>query len=908
MAVAGSLTYDTSINKKGFENDLKSMSTSTVAFGNIIANVFSKISNVISSSMDKAVSRFDTLNNFPKVMTNLGISAKDSSETIELLSDKLTGIPTTLDDAALAVQRFTSKNGDIKKSAKIFLAVNDAILAGGASTEIQASALEQLSQSYAKGKMDMVEWRSIQTAMPAQLKQVANAMGMSTDALGELIRNSDTGQETMDKFIETIIKLDKEGINGLPNFAKQARNATGGIQTSFTNMKTRIVKGVTDLIDSVDKLLKKENLGGIAGVIETIGIKSKTALEYVGKKLPSIYNQVKKLSPVIKIATATMISFKLAMSISKSIDNTRKAMTLLNKTMMANPYVALATGLTAVGVALYQLGKYSKGANDAEIDRIDTTQKHIETQKKLKEATQQNINNGMQEINHYKALQMELSQLVDENGNVKSGYEARAQFIATTLNNALGSEITITNGVIKNYETLSEKIDKLIAKKKAKIILDAQEKEYEQSIKNQTKLESDLGDAYDRLTKAKKNYNEALKGGDSQEIVVSSSKFQAAQREYEQIANSYAETSSRIKVYEENFANFQAGHYDKMISDTAKYVTTFKGASDKHLKDLQTNLADQKKTLKALKEEAKTNNSEDLQNRIKYYQELIKTTKESVNNEKETIKTANAEKRQQWLNDISAQISDLKGKSVEFRQVGKNQYDMYVNGQNQGLTMSKTQLENYYNEVINKMGGKSIEFNSKGIENINSFNSGLTNQNSLNSAKASLGGYVYQVAESSKNVKGVDWYDNGTQCVRGINKGIENKNEQAKGKNATKQYAKTLFDTFRQYNLIHSPSRLYKKWAKYIPEGVAVGIEANTDSAVNSIKDMSESMYDEMQKSVALETGNLSANAKVKANYSYNNTIVINSTIDGNVEMDRQKVGRLITPVVTQTIKSGGGR
>src|SRR5574344_2276602 len=183
MAVAGSLTYDTKIDNTGFKSGLNGMNTSAVALGNVIANVFNKVASVISGSIDGAVKRFDTLNNFPKVMTNLGISAEDSTSAVNELSDKLTGIPTTLDSATLAVQRFTSKNNDVKKSTKIFLAVNDAILAGGASTEIQASALEQLSQSYSKGKMDMMEWRTLQTAMPAQLKQVATAMGMSTDAL-----------------------------------------------------------------------------------------------------------------------------------------------------------------------------------------------------------------------------------------------------------------------------------------------------------------------------------------------------------------------------------------------------------------------------------------------------------------------------------------------------------------------------------------------------------------------------------------------------------------------------------------------------------------------------------------------------------------------------------------------------
>ncbi|MGO5579078.1 tape measure protein, partial [Catenibacterium mitsuokai] len=114
-------------------------------------------------------------------------------------------------------------NSNISRSTDMFLALNNAILAGGASSEIQKSALEQLSQSYAKGKPDMFEWRSAMTAMPAQMKQVAEAMGfVNASALGEALRN---GTVSMDQFMDTIMKLNTQGINGYQSFEEQARNA-----------------------------------------------------------------------------------------------------------------------------------------------------------------------------------------------------------------------------------------------------------------------------------------------------------------------------------------------------------------------------------------------------------------------------------------------------------------------------------------------------------------------------------------------------------------------------------------------------------------------------------------------------------------------------------------------------------
>ena len=228
-----------------FKGDTKDLSSSmggltkSFALGTLAAKGISKAFKVMTQNMGDAIKRVDTMNNFPKVMSNLGISAKDSKKAIQELSNGLKGLPTPLDDGARAVQRFTSKNGDVKKSTKLFLALNNAIIAGGAPTEMQATALEQLSQAYAKGKPDMMEWRSAMSAMPAQLKQVAQAMGyVNADQLGEALRN---GTVSMDDFMATITQLNTKGVGGFKSFEQQARNSTGGIQTSIANMKTAVL-------------------------------------------------------------------------------------------------------------------------------------------------------------------------------------------------------------------------------------------------------------------------------------------------------------------------------------------------------------------------------------------------------------------------------------------------------------------------------------------------------------------------------------------------------------------------------------------------------------------------------------------------------------------------------------------
>lgn len=265
------------------------VSTKAVAVGNIIAKVFAKAFQAIAASMDSAIQRLDTLKNFPKVMSNLGIGAASSQKAINYLSDKLQGLPTAVDTAAQSVQRFTSANGNVEASTKMFLALNNAILAGGASSETQATALEQLSQAYAKGKPDMMEWRSAMTAMPAQLRQIAQAMGyVDASALGEALRS---GKVSMNEFMATVSKMNTQGLNGFKSFEEQARNSTGGIQTSITNLKTAITRGLANIMDAIGQ----SNIAGFFnGVASAIG----TAANYVAAFVRVVLTAINALRAV----------------------------------------------------------------------------------------------------------------------------------------------------------------------------------------------------------------------------------------------------------------------------------------------------------------------------------------------------------------------------------------------------------------------------------------------------------------------------------------------------------------------------------------------------------------------------------------------------------------------------------
>lgn len=264
---------------KGAEKSSKALSTGMLvmgtAVGNVLGSIISKAFQSINAHMDDSIKRLDTLNNYTRVMTNLAVAAQDSEKSLKVLDNGITGLPTRLDDAASAVQRFTAANGNIAASTDMFLALNNAILAGGAATETQNTALEQMMQAYSKGKPDAMEWRAFLTAMPAQLKQIATSMGYTSSAMGGDLYNAlQTGKISMNDFMFAIMKLNKQGVAGFESFATQARNATSGVGTSITNLKTAITRGITQILD----VLGQSN---IAGFFNGLSKAISTAFNYV---------------------------------------------------------------------------------------------------------------------------------------------------------------------------------------------------------------------------------------------------------------------------------------------------------------------------------------------------------------------------------------------------------------------------------------------------------------------------------------------------------------------------------------------------------------------------------------------------------------------------------------------------
>lgn len=100
------------------------------------------------------------------------------------------------------------------------------------------------------------------------------------------------------------------------------------------------------------------------------------------------------------------------------------------------------------------------------------------------ENTQAKLNSGLDEFKNLELLRDQLDSLVDEQGNVKKGYEGQVQYILKELSEATGVEYKLIDGQIVKYKELKTSIDEALKKKKASLMLENYGSQISQATQN----------------------------------------------------------------------------------------------------------------------------------------------------------------------------------------------------------------------------------------------------------------------------------------------------------------------------------------------------------------------------------------------------------------------------------------
>ena len=289
--------------------------------------------NAVKNSLGGAIERFDKLSQFPKVLEALGASTSDAAEATDILKKGIDGLPTTLQDASSTAQQMFSVFKDGKKAANTTIALNNALLASGASGDAAARATDQYLKILRTGKVDLDSYGSLQENMSVGLDKLAAKFGFTgASAQNDLYKALQSGKVTIDDFNQGLYDIQ----GGLGGTAEIAKKSTEGIGTSMKNIGTAITTGLANSIKTINDTLKKQGFDNIFEMLNKVkgaiseGFNSFNAalpdiLEKLGKAIKFVGDNADWIIPILSGVASSFVAFSAAEKSIKVITGIKEA-------------------------------------------------------------------------------------------------------------------------------------------------------------------------------------------------------------------------------------------------------------------------------------------------------------------------------------------------------------------------------------------------------------------------------------------------------------------------------------------------------------------------------------------------------------------------------------------------------
>ena len=674
------------------------------------------------------------------------------------------------------------------------------------------------------------------------------AMETQTDVVGEAYdKVTDTFKEKSKMVINS---LENVGIQAYSKFEEPLKGAMDSAQESINELSRDMENG--KLGESVDKIAEGFGvlitktielaadalpplINGFAFVVDS-GTELATVLATVGGGMAALKAYKATVMPLKRSFDEAVLSLKLFQGanagttlsqaalnhtltmgevavgvLTGKINLSTAAHAAWNAVKAADPTLMIVAAVGALTAGIVALTLTMGDANEETKQLQATLDETNDKWKDLKETQEENLKNDLSQIENTQKLRNELSYLVDENGKVKKGYEARANFILGELNEALGTEYTMTEGIIGKYNELNGNIDELIQKKRVKAILDAQEPLYQEAINKQMQEANQITELnnsiLDKQAEKQKIENELVKEyGTNWQKGASEAKDARAttywimeddinkkQKLLNGYEKSYNEHTNTIVNYENNMTLASS----KNAKDWAKIQTEIKESAGETYQEkkklLEKEEAGAKYHYESLLKKQKNGDKKVTEAQIKAAKERVEEKEKEIKELTEVVDTRSPEYSSAIKNMSLKAMEMFSDDTEEYFGVSQEKYNNVVKGLRSKDPDIRKKAEKTAEEMLLKLKSKDDQYSKVGANVINGVINGIDDtSSSLFSKMSSLG--------------------------------------------------TSMLDAFKIALHIKSPSRKFAKEARFIPSGVALGVKQNAKVAEKSVEELSNKM------------------------------------------------------------------
>ena len=594
----GTLKFNTSMNTSGFQKGLSKLGS--IVGGLTVFDVLKKGFDMITESVDAAMGRLDTMDQFSRVMTTMTGSVDTANAALAETNEIVTGTAYGLDTASKGVQAFVASGMKVQAATDTMAAWADAtsFYTQGTNAEL-GTVSAALQKMQTKGTVSMEHLQMLLEAGIPAVQIYADAVGISTDEVTDAMGR---GELKTDDFISVMNEAFETGTAGFPSVAGAAKQAGASWSGSIDNMKAAIARGTASILTSFDDIFNvksgmvtfgKTIEKAMKGIADNLGVIVPTAIAATAalitlKVASSISSSFKALSTAItaavqqvsalaagSTAAASAITFQTvaqkALTGAVALGNVVKAVattialvmtgatwaeaaataglsgawTALNAVIFASPLGWILLAIVGVTAAIAGIVSAVQSANKeyyAEKDALKELEEehddYADALRESKDAAQEEAQEKIVQVQNNRDLLNSLAELVDENGNVVGSTDEVRSTVSELNGNLedLGLAYDETSGKIN---MTSEELRDYGDALEAVTKYESAQDEYNNILKERTSLQAKIN----TLEAKKEAYNKML-----QEGTISERQYNKLIKEANELLDDYSDSMGELEI------------------------------------------------------------------------------------------------------------------------------------------------------------------------------------------------------------------------------------------------------------------------------------------------------------------------------------------------------------------------
>ena len=208
-----------------------------------------------------ATERFDILSTYADYLEIVGVTAEESSASLDKINAKIQGLPVGLSDVAYQTRMYQMYLNDMERATNLAIGLNRSLIAGGANEQMRNTAKYEIDRLLATGTLNTSrQWRALIQGLGVSGRFLREEMGYGDMSQNEFIDRLFKKEISGDEFIRGIEKM---ADSGKLNEALDIYKTT--IESGLSNIYFALTRGKANILAALDESLMQGTGKDISG-------------------------------------------------------------------------------------------------------------------------------------------------------------------------------------------------------------------------------------------------------------------------------------------------------------------------------------------------------------------------------------------------------------------------------------------------------------------------------------------------------------------------------------------------------------------------------------------------------------------------------------------------------------------